>query len=448
MMNTIIKADFDTDKLQQISRDILAEALRNRATQAEVGIAVNKGFSVTAHDGDVETVEYNQDKVVEIKVYFGKRTGSASLSDLRPEAIRAAVEAACHIAKFTDEDPAAGLADKSELAMQYPDIALNFPWSISVEKAIEMACECEREALAQNKLIMSAEESTVATVDAWNIYANSEGFSGAFPYTRHEISCILVGKKGEEMQRDYSYTVAADPEQLKSTSFVAKEAAERTVRRLGARRLSTMKTPVIFAAQEARGLLGHFCSAISGGSLYRHASFLVDHLNKKVFPDFVHIQEFPHLDRALGSAPFDNDGVATRNNVFVENGILQNYILGVYSARKLGMKSTGNAGGAHNLTIRPGNKDLPALLKTMGTGLLITEMMGNGVSILTGDYSRGVGGFWVENGEIQYPVHEITVAGKLQDMYANMVEVGNDVDVRGNIRTGSILIEEMMVAGE
>jgi PmbA protein len=448
MMNTIVKADFDTEKLQQISRDILVEAKRHQATQAELGITVNKGFSVAAHDGDVETVEYNQDKIVEIKVFFGKRTGSASLSDLRPEAIRAAVEAACHIAKFTDEDPAAGLADKSELTQQYPTLDLNFPWSVSVEKAIEMAIECEREARAQNTLIMSADEASVATADSWNLYANSEGFTGSFAYSRHEISCVLVAKKGDEMQRDYSYTIAADPKALQSVSFVAKEAAERTVRRLGARRLSTMKTPVIFAAQEARGLLGVFCSAISGGSLYRKASFLLDHLNKKVFPDFVHIQEFPHLERALGSAPFDNDGIVTRDNVFVENGILQNYILGVYSARKLGMKTTGNAGGTHNLTIRPGNKDLPALLKTMGTGLLITEMMGNGVSILTGDYSRGAGGFWVENGEIQYPVHEITVAGKLQEMYANMIEVGSDVDFRGNIRTGSILIEEMMVAGE
>lgn len=447
-MSMLIKTNFDLSKLQQISTDILAEAARRQATQAEVGIAVNKGFSVSAHDGEVETVEYNQDKSVDIKVYFGKRTGSASLSDLRPEAIRAAVEAACHIAKFTDEDPTAGLADKSELSNHYPQLALEFPWEVSVEQAIEMACQCEREARVYDKRIMSAEESTVATADAWVLYANSHGFSGAFSYSRHEISTVLVAKDGDEMQRDYSYTTAADPKELQSVSYIAKDAAERTIKRLGARRLPTMKTPVIFAAPEARGLLGHFCSAISGGNLYRKSSFLLDHLNKKIFPDFVHIQEHPHMAKALGSSPFDNDGVITRNNVFVDNGILQSYILGVYSARKLGMKTTGNAGGAHNVIIRPGNKNLAELLKTMNKGLLVTEMMGSGVNILTGDYSRGVGGFWVENGEIQYPVHEITIAGRLQDMYAQMVEVGNDVDIRGNIRTGSILIEEMTVAGE
>ena len=275
--------------------------------------------------------------------------------------------------------------------------------------------------------------------------------------TRMDLSAVFLHaarnqlragrKEGEEMQRDYSYTVATDAAYLESISHVAKEAAARTVRRLGARQIRTMKTPVIYAAEEARGLLGHFTAAISGSSLYRKASFLVDHLGKQIFPAFVHLQEHPHLPRALGSAPFDNDGVGTSANVFVENGVLQNYVLGVYSARQLGMKTTGDAGGVHNLTIRPGNKDLSALLKTMGTGLLITEMMGSGVNLVTGDYSRGVGGFWVENGEIQYPVHEITVAGRLQDMYARMVEVGNDVDTRGNIRTGSILIEEMMVAG-
>ncbi len=446
-MNDIERNVFDTAKIQAISKEILDEAKRQGATQAEVSIALNKGFSVSAHDGQVETVEYNQDKVVDIKVYVGKRSGAASLSDLRPEAVKAAVEAACHIAKFTGEDPCSGLADKEELGFDYPQLALSFPWAISVEKAIELACQCEREAVAMDKRIMSAEEATVATADTWNLYANSHGFIGHFPYTRHDISCVLVAKQGVEMQRDYSYTVSADPALLESVSHVAKQAVERTVQRLGARQLRTMKTPVIFAAEEARGLFGHLTAAIAGSSLYRKSSFLVDHLGKQIFPAFMHIEEQPHLLHALGSAPFDNDGVATRANVFVENGLLQSYILGVYSARQLGMKTTGNAGGVHNLTIRSGNKNLSALLKTMGTGLLITEMMGNGVNIVTGDYSRGVGGFWVENGEIQYPVHEITVAGKLQDMYARIAEVGNDVDVRGNIRTGSVLIEEMMVAG-
>jgi PmbA protein len=256
-----------------------------------------------------------------------------------------------------------------------------------------------------------------------------------------------VGKQGDEMQRDFSYTVAVDPSQLASVSHVAQEAAQKTVKRLGARQIKTMKTPVIFIAEEARSLFGHFIAAISGGSLYRKASFLLDHLDQKIFPDFMHLQEQPHLERALGSVAFDGEGVATRDNVFVEDGILRSYSLGTYAARKLNMRTTGNAGGVHNLIVKHGQKDLAALLKTMNKGLLITEMMGNGTNLITGDYSRGAGGYWVENGEIQFPVQEITVAGKLQEMYARIQEIGRDVDVRGNVRTGSILIEEMMVAG-
>ncbi len=446
-MNEIEQSVFNANRLQSLSNDVLQEAKRLGAHQAEVNISANKGFSVRAREGDVETVEYNQDKHIDIHVYFGKRSGSSSISDMRPESVRSAVEAACHIAKFTDEDPAAGLAAKEELGFDYPKLELAFPWPISVEKAIELACQCEREALAYDKRIMSAEEVSVATMEAIHVYANSHGFIGFFPYTRHEISCVLIAKEGDEMQRDYSYTVSADPAMLESASHVAKEAAERSVRRLGARRLPTMKAPVIFFAEEARGLLGHFTAAISGGSLYRKSSFLLDHLDKKIFPSFVHIEEQPHLPHALGSAPFDEDGIATRPNVFIEQGVLRQYSLGIYSARKLAMKTTGNAGGVHNLTIKTGKKNLPELLKTMDKGLLITEMMGNGVNLVTGDYSRGVGGYWVEKGEIQYPVHEITVAGKLQDMYAHLVEVGNDMDVRGNVRTGSILLEEMMIAG-
>ncbi|OGT62702.1 MAG: metalloprotease PmbA [Gammaproteobacteria bacterium RIFCSPHIGHO2_12_FULL_45_12] len=438
---------FDTDQLQQLAKDILTEAKRMGAAQAQVNVAANKGFSVSAHDGDVETVEYNQDKVIDITVYIDNRTGSASLSDIRPEAVRAAVEAACHIAKFTDRDPAAGLAEKTELAFQYPSLDLAFPWALSVEDAIQLACQCEREALASDKRIMSSEETSVATTEAVHVYANSHGFLGCFPYTRHEMSCVLIAKDEAGMQRDYAYTVSVDPARLQSVSLLAREAAERTVRRLGARSLPTTRAPVIFAAEEARGLLGHFCAAIRGGALYRKSSFLLGHLDKPVFPSFVTLQEHPHLPFGLGSAPFDNDGVMTRANVFIENGVLRRYAMGVYSARQLGMKTTGNAGGMHNVAINTGHKDLPALLKLMGRGLLITEMMGQGANILTGDYSRGAGGFWVENGEIQYPVQGVTVAGKLQDMYAHLVEVGCDVDVRGNVHTGSILIEDMMIAG-
>lgn len=437
----------DINHFQSIAQDMLNEAKRLGASQAELNIALNKGFSVSAHDGDVETVEYHQDKVIEINVLFGKRSGSSSISDIRPEAIRAAVEAACHIAKFTDEDEASGLAEADELALNYPRLNLAYDWTVTVEQAIDMACQCERETLAVDPRIVNVEEANITTMQAFHLYANTQGFMGHYPYTRHEISCVAIAKQQEEMQRDYAYTAAADPAGLETVSYLAKEAAERPVKRLNARQLKTMKTPVIFAAEEARSLFGSFVSAISGSSLYRKSSFLLDHLDKQIFPDFIHIQEKPWLARALGSVPFDGDGVATRENVFIEDGILRQYVLDVYAARKLGMKTTGNSGGVHNLVIQTGNKNLTELLKTMGTGLLITEMMGSGVNMVTGDYSRGAGGFWVENGEIQYPVQEITVAGKLQDMFMRICEIANDVDVRGNIRTGSVLIEEMMVAG-
>lgn len=447
-MTDITKTDFfNTTSLALLMTAVLQEAERQGATSAEVDVAVNKGFSVSVRLGEVETVEYNQDKAVQVTVYFGKRSGSASLSDVRPEAIRSAVQAACNIARFTDEDEFAGLADKSLLAVNYPPLDLYYPWQISVPEAIEMALQCESIALKKDKRIVNSEGASLGTVEVWHGYANSNGFMGISPVTRHEMSAALIAKQGEEMQRDYSYTVACESSLLDNIEMVADKAVERTVRRLGARQLATCRVPVIFAAEEARSLLGHFLSAISGGNLYRKSSFLLDHLGKNIFPKHVKIDERPFLAKKLGSASFDDDGVATRNNVFIEEGILKSYCLGVYSARKLGMQTTGNAGGVHNLFINTSQKDLPALLKTMGKGLLITEMMGNGVNIVTGDYSRGVSGLWVENGEIQYPVEEITVAGRLQDMYANLVEVGSDVDARGNIQTGSILLEEMMVAG-
>lgn len=448
-MTELAKTDFFNDlALKQLIADILQEATAHGATSAEVDVALNKGFSVTVRLGEVETVEYNQDKMIGITVYFGLRSGSASLSDTRPEAITAAVQAACNIARFTDEDPDSGLADKERLAFNYPAIDIYYPWDLSVTRGIELALECEAIALAKDKRIMNSEGVCLNTGEIWNAYGNTHGFIGVTPVTRHELSCVLIAKQNEEMQRDYSYTVACDANLLDSVSMVAEKAASRVVKRLGARRLKTCRVPVIFAAEEARGLLGHFVSAISGGSLYRKSSFLLDQLNKPVFSSAVQIHENPYLPKALGSAAFDDDGVVTRPNVFVADGVLQSYVLGVYSAKKLGMQTTGNAGGVHNLTIKPGQRDLPALLKKMDKGLLVTDLMGNGVNIVTGDYSRGTAGFWVENGEIQYPVEEITIAGRLQDMYGHLVEVGNDVDIRGNIRTGSILLEEMMVAGD
>jgi PmbA protein len=439
---------FNPIMLQQMVADILQEIKKQGASSGEVDVAVNKGFSVMVRMGDVETVEYNQDKIIEITVYFGQRSGSASLSDTRPAAIRAAIQAACNIARFTDEDPYSGLADRNLLAFNYKPSDLYYPWDISVPQAIKLALECEAIALEKDKRIVNSEGASVSTIEVWNAYGNSHGFIGISPVTRHEISAVLIAKEQEEMQRDYGYTVACDPTSLESIQKVADTAVERTVRRLNGRRLPTCNAPVIFAAEEARSLLGHFLSAISGSSLYRKSSFLLDHLDKKVFPSHISIHEKPHLAKCIGSSPFDDDGVATRENVFVEEGILKSYSLGVYSARKLKMETTANAGGVHNLFISTSKNDLPALLKKMDKGLLVTELMGNGANIVTGDYSRGAAGLWIENGEIQYPVEEITIAGNLNDMYQNIVEVANDVDHRGNINTGSILLENMMIAGD
>lgn len=447
-MSQLAQTDFNEENLKRMVSEILDEASKQGATSAEVDVGINNGFTVNSRKTEVESVEYHRDKSVGITVYFGKRTGSASLSDLRPEAIHAAVKAACNIAKFTDEDQYTGLAEKNLLAFDYSKTDLAFPWNISVDKAIEMAIECEKLALSQNKLITNSEGVGITTSNTWHAYGNSQGFVGVFPSTCHEISCVLVAKKGEEMQRDYYYTLSADPQLLDPIDVIATLAAERTVRRLGAKRLSTRRTPVIFVAEEARGLIGHFVSAIQGSHLYRKSSFLLDQLGQSIFPAHIQIEERPHLAKALGSAPFDDNGVATRNNIFVKDGILNSYSLSVYSARKLGLETTGNAGGVHNLFISTGTKNLKELLKTMDTGLLVTELMGQGVNMVTGDYSRGASGFWVEKGEIQYPVEEITIAGNLREMYKNLVEVGADVDTRGNVRTGSILLEHMTVAGE
>ncbi len=442
-----VHPEFNQQQLEELAATILQETKRQGADSAEVDIAINKGFNVTARKGDVESVEYHQDKIIDITVYVGKKLGAASISDIRQEAIEAAVKAACHIARYTDEDIAAGLAEKELLAFNYPKLELSYPWGVTVPEAIELTRLCESKALSMDKRIIHSEGVSLITSAGWHLYGNTHGFIGTFPITRHEISCVLIAKQKEEMQRDYSYTIATDPALLESIDFIANNAVERTLRRLGGRRLSTRQVPVIFAAEEARGLLGNFVAAISGGNLYRRSSFLLDHLGKQIFPHHVTLREFPHLEKALGSSPFDDDGVATRENIFIEQGILASYALGVYSARKLGLQTTANAGGLHNLIVTTGNKNLSELLKTMDTGLLVTELMGNGTNLVTGDYSHGASGFWVEKGEIQYPVEEITIAGNLKEMYARIIEIGNDIDHRGNIQTGSILIENMMVAG-
>lgn len=438
---------FQPEQWQTLARDILREAKNLGATSAEVDLDFSKGFTVSSRLGEIETVEYTQDKSLEISVYLGQRSGTVSLSDMRWEAIQPAIQAACNIARYTQDDPYAGLADRADLAYEYPQLELAFPWDLSVEQAMELACSCEKEALGMDKRITNSEGATVLTSEDWHLYANSEDFMGFYPSTLHELSLVLVAKEKEEMQRDYSYSTACDPTLLTATSILAKQAVERTVNRLGAQRIPTQRVPVIFLAEEARGLLGAFASAMHGENLYRKSSFLYGELGKQIFPSFITIGEQPHLLRGLGSEPFDGNGVATRPNVFIENGILRSYAMGVYSARQMGFRTTGNAGGVRNLIITPGKQDLADLIKTMGRGLLVTELMGQGVNLVTGDYSRGAVGYWVENGEIQYPVQEVTVAGNLRDIYARIVEVGSDVDIRGNVRTGSILIEELMIAG-
>ncbi len=447
-MTNLIKTHLQTDEIKQLIADILSEATRQGATSAEVDVGMSKGFTVTARSGDTESIEYHQDKGVSLTVYMGQRSGNASLSDIRPEAIRSAVEAACNIARYTDEDTYSGLAEKELLAFNYPQLDMFYPWNITVEKAIELTRECEAIALSKDKRISASDGVTISTTEGCHGYGNTQGFIGAFPGTRHELSCVLIAKENKQMQRDYSYTLSCDPAMLESITQVAEQAVMRTVRRLNAKRIKTGRMPVIFIAEEARGLIGHFVGAIQGSSLYRKASFLLDHLGKKIFPDHIQIHELPHLAKGSGTAPFDDDGVATKPNVFIENGILKSYCLSVYSGRKLGLQTTGNAGGVHNLTINTGKKNLSELLKTMGTGLLVTDVMGQGVNIVTGDYSRGASGFWVENGEIQHAVEEITIAGNLRDIYSHLVEVGSDVDMRGNVHTGSVLLEEMVVAGD
>ncbi len=431
---------------QQVS-DILAEARAQGASAAEAGVSTDTGLSVTVRLGEVETVEHHRDKGVAVTVYFGKRKGTASSSDFSPRAIRETVAAACTIARYTAEDEYSGLADADLMATDIPDLDLCHPWVLSADQAVALAMDAEAAGRVDQR-ITNSEGATVNTYQGGRVYGNSHGFIGGYASTRHGISCVLIAQQGEnDMQRDYWYTVARDAASLELPAEVGAHAARRALQRLGARRLSTRQVPVIFAAEVAGGLIGHFLGAIRGGSLYRNASFLVDHLDKRVFPEFVHIHEQPHLKNALGSAPFDDEGVATRARDFIVDGVLTSYVLDSYSARKLGMQTTGNAGDVHNLTVDPGTLDLDGLIKEMGTGLLVTELMGMGVNIVTGDYSRGASGFWVENGEIQYPVQEITIAGNLRDIFMQIQGTGRDVDTRGNIRTGSILIERMTVAG-
>ena len=432
---------------QTLLNEILQMAKKKGATQVETSISHDIGFSVTVRMKEVETIEHNRNKSLGINVYFGQRKGSASSSDFSLQAVENAVEAACHIARFTTEDPFSGLAEPNLLAKSPPDLDLHHPWSIDPQNAIELGKDCETSALAVDKRITLSEGATLSTHQGLYLYANSNGFSGGYPSSRHSLSCSLVAKDKTGMQRDGSYTVSCDPNQLEPAEKLGKHAAEITLNRLNARRLPTCQAPVIFHAEIASSLIGSFLSAISGGNLYRKASFLINHLGKSVFSKVMTIYERPHLLKGLGSAPFDDEGVATQDRTLVSEGVLQGYLLSSYSARKLGLQTTGNAGGAHNVVLETSQSSLDDLIKRMDKGLLVTELLGQGINLVTGDYSRGAVGFWIENGQIQYPVEEITIAGNLRDMYQNIVAVGNDIDYRSPILTGSILLESMMIAG-
>jgi PmbA protein len=438
----------ELDDLKGLVAQVLDEAKRQGATSVEADVSVDSGLSVTARLGDVETLEHHKDQGAALTVYFGTRKGSSSTSDLRLDALKETVRAACRIARHTAEDKCAGLADPDLMARDWPDLDLDRPWALSAEQAIDLAIQCESAARALDKRIANSDGATVSRLRGTSVYGNSHGFIGGYRGTRHSLSCAVIGQQNGHMQRDYWYSAARDSSLLDSPETVGRLAAERTLRRLGARQLGTCQAPVIFEAPIARSLLGHFIGAISGGALYRKASFLLDHAGRQVFPSFVHIHEQPHLRGAMGSAPFDDEGVATQARDLVADGVLQGYVLSSYSARRLGLQSTGNAGGVRNLTIDAGDQNLAGLMRQMGTGLLVTELIGHGVNAVTGDYSRGAAGFWVGGGEIQYPVEEITIAGNLKDMFLRFQAVGNDVDKRGNIRSGSILIERMTIAGE
>ena len=434
--------------LQQLSEDVLKHARAKGATACEVDVSEGFGQSVTVRCDEVETIEFNRDKGIGITIYSGQRKGYASTSDFSAQALRETVEAALDIARFTAEDDCAGLADAALMAKDYPDLDLYHPWALTVEEAIETARRCEQAAFDASPQVSNSEGATVSIQEGQFISANSLGFMGGYPTSRHYISCSVISGEQDAMQRDDWYTTHRDARQLDDAAQVGRIAAERAIARLGGRKVKTGEFPIILEAPLAGGLLGSLVHAASGGALYRKSSFLLDQLGKKIMPDFIQIAERPHIPCGLGSASFDSDGVATRDRDLVSNGILQGYFLSTYTARKLGMQTTANAGGSHNLVIQPGELGLEGLMAKMGRGLLVTELLGHGINYVTGDYSRGAAGYWIEDGKIAYPVEEITIAGNLKAMLAGIVAVGNDVLVRGSKQTGSIMLDRMTVAGE
>lgn len=416
------------------------------ADSSEVSASIHYGLDVNVRMGEVETLKHSRDSGFGVSVYLGNSKGHASSGDLRPESIRNCVEKAVDIARFTQTDKCNGLAPTDRLATSFPDLDLWHPQPLDAEATMERALACEAAGL-ENAEITNSDGASASASFGLNVYANSNGFVGRSDGTRYGQSCVLIAGKGESMQRDYWYDSRRAFSDLDSVEDTGHEAARRTVGRLGARKIPTCEVPILFTPEVARGLVGHLLAAISGGALYRKSSFLQDAAGQQLFPEWMKMSERPYLLRAAASSAFDAEGVQTRDRDLIESGVLTGYVLGSYSARRLGLETTGNAGGVHNLIVKPGRYTAKELLQQMGTGLLVTEVMGQGVSIVTGDYSRGAGGFWVENGKIQFPVDEVTIAGNLQDMFIGIEAVGTDSDDRASIQTGSILMGKMMVAG-
>ena len=436
---------------EQTLRDAVSfaiETAQKAGATAEVGVTKVSGLSVSTRLQDIENVEFTNDGALGISVYLGQQKGNASTSDLSEEAIKNTVEAALAIAKYTSPDDCTGLADKELMAFEAPDLALYHGASVDVEQATKLALEAEKSALEYDAKIVNSNGASFNSHTGVRVYGNTHGMLQSYLSSRYSLSCSVIGGELDQLENDYEYTVSREFDSLSSADWVGQNCAKKVIARLNPQKLTTREVPVIFLNDVATGLISHLTGAISGGSLYRKSSFLLDHLGKQVLPDWFQISERPHLLKRLASTPFDSEGVRTQDFEIIQDGVLQTYLLTSYSGRKMGMQSTGHAGGIHNWLVKPNlTGGLTALLRQMGTGLLVTDVMGQGVNIVTGDYSRGAAGFWVENGEIQYPVAEITIAGQLQDMLKNIVAVADDVEHRSNIQTGSILLDKMKISG-
>lgn len=438
--------ELQTSKLEEAVHKALDLAALH-SSSAEVGITKSSGFKTTTRLGNLEQIEFNRDGSLWINIYSGERRGSASSTDLSQKSIAQAVNAAIEAARYTSSDPCSGLAEPELMAFDAPKLQLYFPWVVEPQEAASLAAQSEQIALGKDRRIVNSEGAAVSSHCKVRVYGNSHGFLKSYLSSSHSLSCCVIAEQGGSMERDYSYTVARSPDDLASSEWVGEEAAQRTLARLGARQVETQLAPVILRAEVATSLWHHFISAISGGNLYRRSSFLLESLGEELLPKWLSITEHPHLSKGLGSAPFDAEGVKTQELEIVSAGRLQTYLLDSYSARQLGMRSSGHSGGVYNWNFLGQTEELPAMIRRMGRGLLVTELMGQGVNMVTGDYSRGASGFWVEHGEIQHPVHGVTIAGNLRDIFHNIAAIGSDIETRSNIQAGSILLESMKIAG-